>query len=87
MMTKSRRKQTFPCGHKGKGKVCRRCIDAQKLLDEAYAKGGKGKLDILSFKNMRIDAAKLHASGSLLPSDLEWAGFDGDEARRIARDA
>jgi hypothetical protein len=86
MMSKQRRKYQFPCGHKGRGKECRRCVDAQKLLDKAYEKGSKGKADIFTFKQMRIEAAKLHAVGTLVIADLEWAGFDQDEARRIVRD-
>lgn len=85
-MAKQRRKREFPCGHKGQGKECRRCIEAKKLLDKAYAMGGKGKTDVFTFKQMRIEAAKLRAAGTLVMADLEWAGFDQDEARRIVRD-
>jgi len=85
-VARQKRKYQFPCGHSGRGKACRRCIDAQKLLDKAYAKGAKGKTDLHSFKQMRIEAAKLHSVSGLLAADLEWAGFDLDEAHRIIRD-
>lgn len=32
-------KKTFPCGHRGFGQTCRRCLEAERL--EYFAKSGK----------------------------------------------
>lgn len=39
-MGKSRmNKKTFPCGHRGFGKTCRRCLEAERL--RYFAESGK----------------------------------------------
>jgi hypothetical protein len=32
-------KKTFPCGHRGFGKICRRCLEAERL--RYFAESGK----------------------------------------------
>lgn len=85
-MAKPRRKRTFDCGHKGGGQFCHRCAEADKLLDQAYELGNKGKIDAFEFRKMRIRVAELRAVSSVLPAHLEDVGFSLEEAYAIIRE-
>ena len=79
-MARLKHKKNFACGHKGFGQKCRRCIDAQKLIDAA----GKTR-NASARREALIEAAKLKAlkGASVTSSDLESVGFNHDEAQQI----
>jgi hypothetical protein len=53
------RRQPFACGHKGFGRICRRCWQADRLLEKAEAL--KDKKDQAQAQTLHAEAARLRA--------------------------